>query len=89
MQVVKDEPGCLPLAVPLLAAARGAAPPVWVRVPVKIESQARRPVQEDWRERRALRTDCLQRLAGVLKLSPSALPYSRHAATRASEHVFW
>ena len=73
----------LTLGVPLLAAALGAAPPVWVDVrysikPVKWDVPAASQAQKD---------DCLTHLAGAVGLQ--TMPYSWHKATRASEYVFW
>ena len=72
------------LALPLLAAALGAAPAVWVDVPYELkkiggpEGSAPPP---------ALRDACLTELAAALRLQ--TVTYSWHKATRAKDHLFW
>ena len=88
LSLALSRPPCLQessLVIPLLAAALGAAPPVWVDVSYDIKSitttphsNINNPIQRD---------ECFTHLMHVLKLQ--SLDYSWHKSTRASTYWIW
>jgi hypothetical protein len=86
--ILSGHPHCEALAISLLASSLGAAPPIFVDIPVKVKPGVQPGnTQIPLKLSQTQKDECFGLLMKGLELR--SLSYTNIKSTRASQHIFW